>query len=79
MKTDSQKKIELEYRFLIPRERIMVIPPHEVANFVLNNSTVVVFQDFLFERTGTPLKDDNVGFRLRKRDDTDIEFTYKKF
>ncbi len=70
--------IEKEYRFLISLESAKILPPDQIGHFKLANKKVSNHTDYLFEREVVPLKDDNVGFRVRKAGSS-MEFTYKKF
>ena len=73
-----QNKIEKEYRFLTDQQNLNNIPPKTIGDFKLLNRQVTEHIDYLFERKVISLKDDNVGFRIRKSSEK-IEFTYKKF
>lgn len=74
----SKKIIEKEYRFLIDSAKLTIKPPSQIGKFVLTSKKTINHTDFLFEREKAPLKDENIGFRIRKTASA-TEFTYKKF
>lgn len=80
MNSDNpQNIIEQEFRFLIPYQKLQIDPPTEILSFKMVESSVIKIEDSLFERKGITLKEENIGFRVRKINDDKIEFTYKKF
>lgn len=79
MKNPQVKIIEKEYRFLISRDKLEVQPPKKVGKFELVQTGTIDLKDSLFERRGAPLKDENIGIRIRDIANGTIEFTYKKF
>jgi inorganic triphosphatase YgiF len=71
--------IEKEYRFLIPRESLAIVPPKEIKGFfALISNNVIKHRDYLFEREKVSLKSEDIGFRVREIGNK-LEFTYKKF
>lgn len=79
MNNTQVKIIEIEYRFLIGRDKLEVEPPKKVGKFELVETSTLNLKDSLFERHGAPLKDENIGIRIRDIGNGTIEFTYKKF
>lgn len=80
MNPNNQNKIiEQEFRFLIDKNKLKIKPPRQIEGFELLDSSVIKIEDNLFEREGLSLKEENIGFRIRKIDNDKIEFTYKKF
>lgn len=78
----NQKIIEKEYRFIISRKNLSLIPPKSIAGFMLQSNKTTKIVDILLERKIKTLKSQDTGIRLRK---TLIdgkwfsEFTYKRF
>lgn len=69
---------EKEYRFLIPRESLDIVPPKDINGFVLISKNATDHKDYLFERERMSLKSEDIGFRVREMGGK-LEFTYKKF
>ncbi len=74
----SNQIIEKEYRFLIDIEKLKISPPVQIGSFILDDQKTKTHTDYLFEREELPLKNENIGFRIRQIGEN-LEFTYKKF
>lgn len=78
----DKKIIEKEYRYIISRKNLGLIPPKSIAGFILQSNKTTEFEDILFERRTKTLKSQDIGIRLRKflvEGKRVSEFTYKRF
>ncbi len=71
-------KIELEYRYVIPRDKLSTNLPKELRGFFNTKNYTLVLEDVLIERKNISLKSEKIGIRVRNDSDK-YELTYKKF